>query len=142
MKLIDLLERKGKIAVTVPETANIALAIQTMHEHRVGAVMVPSASGKPLGILSDRDVVRYYARGERDFEAMLVKDYMTTEVVVGKPSDRVDDVMAIMTEKRFRHMPVIENNRIIGVVSIGDLVKCKLEETTEEAQALREYINS
>jgi CBS domain-containing protein len=142
MKLINLLERKGKLAVTVPKSANLSTAIQTMHQHRVGAVVVPSASGKPLGIISERDIVRYYAQGQRDFDSMQVQDYMTMEVVVGHPDDLVDDVMAIMTEKRFRHLPVVDKGEIIGVVSLGDLVKCKLEETTQEAEALREYINS
>ncbi len=142
MKLINLLERKGKLAVTIPESANVTAAIQTMHEHRVGAVVIPSEDGAPMGILSERDIVRYYAEGKRNFDSMQVKDYMTMEVVVGHPDDVVDDVMAIMTEKRFRHLPVVKGGKIIGVVSLGDLVKCKLEETTQEAQALREYINS
>jgi CBS domain-containing protein len=142
MKLINLLERKGQIAVTVPGTANVATAVKTMFEHRVGAVVVPSESGDPLGILSERDVVRNYAQGRHDFESMLVKDYMTKEVVVGHPDDDVDSVMATMSEKRFRHMPVIQDGKIIGVVSMGDMVKCKLEETAQEAQALRDYINS
>lgn len=142
MKLSEILERKGKIAVTVAESANLVLAIEIMHQHRVGAVIVPSASGEPIGILSERDIVRYYAEGKRDFEIMSVKDYMTTDVIMGNPKDTVDDVMAVMTQKRFRHMPVVENGKIVGVVSMGDLVKSKLAETTQEAQALREYINS
>jgi CBS domain-containing protein len=142
MKLINLLERKGKLAVTIPESATLTAAIQTMREHRVGAVVIPSDSGAPIGILSERDIVRYYAEGKRDFDSMQVKDYMTMEVVLGHPDDVVDDIMAIMTEKRFRHLPVVDEGKIIGVISLGDLVKCKLEETTQEAQALREYINS
>jgi CBS domain-containing protein len=142
MKLSEILERKGKIAVTVAESANLTLAIEIMHQHRVGAVIVPSANGEPIGILSERDIVRYYAEGKRNFETMLVKDYMTTDVIMGKPNDTVDDVMAMMTQKRFRHMPVVQDGKIFGVVSMGDLVKSKLAETTQEAQALREYINS
>lgn len=142
MKLSEILIHKGKVAVTVPESANLASAIEVMHQHRVGAVIVPSASGEPIGILSERDIVRYYAQSKRDFETMSVKDYMTTDVIMGNPNDTVDDVMAVMTQKRFRHMPVVENGKIVGVVSMGDLVKSKLEETTQEAKALRDYINS
>jgi CBS domain-containing protein len=142
MKLKEILERKGKLAVTVAESSNLTTAIEIMHQHRVGAVIIPSANGEPIGILSERDIVRYYAQGKRDFETMLVKDYMTTDVIRGKPNDIVDDVMIVMTEKRFRHMPVVENSKIVGVVSMGDLVKSKLAETAQEAQALRDYINS
>jgi CBS domain-containing protein len=142
MKLREILEHKGKVAVTVAESANLASAIKIMHQHRVGAVIVPSSSGEPIGILSERDIVRYYAEGKPDFENMLVKDYMTTDVIMGNPDDTVDDVMAVMTQKRFRHMPVVQDGKIVGVVSMGDLVKSKLAETTQEAQALREYINS
>lgn len=143
LTLADLLERKGMGAVTVPESASVGAAIRTMHHHRVGSVVVPSDDdGIPRGIFTERDVLRLYASGKSDFETLLVRDCMTTNVVLGNPDDWVDDVLAIMTERRFRHMPVIRNNQIIGLISIGDLVKAKLEETAVEAEALRQYIHS
>jgi len=104
--------------------------------------MVQGPGGEPMGILTERDVIRLYADGESDFETMLVKDWMTTNIYVCKPGDTVGEALAAMTAKRFRHIPVVEDGRMVGVVSIGDLVKAKLEETAVEAQALREYINS
>jgi len=140
--LTELLENKGKGAVTVPESASVAAAIRAMYESRVGSVLIPSASGTPVGILTERDIMRLCAEGKTDFEHMMLKDYMTTNIILGKPEDRVHEVLILMTEKRFRHMPVVKDGQILGLISMGDLVKAKLEETAQEAQALREYITS
>ncbi|HAS85621.1 MAG TPA: hypothetical protein DCS31_02330 [Candidatus Competibacteraceae bacterium] len=113
-----------------------------MNEHRVGSVMVQGPDGEPIGILTERDVVRLYAQGEGDFETMLVKDWMTTDMTTGQPDDSVSEILAIMTVKRFRHLPVIEETRMVGVISLGDLVKAQLEEIAFEAKVLREYISS
>jgi len=142
MTLAELLKKKGNEAITVPESASVAEAIRTMHQNHVGAVIVPSVTGGLAGIITERDVMRLYAEGKGDFEKILVKDCMTTDPILGKPDERVNEIMNIMTEKRFRHLPVVQDGQIIGVVSIGDLVKAKLEETTVEAQALRQYITS
>lgn len=142
MQLKEVLKNKGGEPVVVPEASTVGSAIRTMHAKYVGSVMVQGPGGEPMGILTERDVVRLYAEGESDFETMLVKDWMTTHIYLGKPSDTVGDTLAVMTAKRFRHVPVVENGKMVGVVSIGDLVKAKLEETAVEAQALREYIHS
>jgi CBS domain-containing protein len=142
MELKEILKKKGDKPVIVPEASTVASAIRTMNEHRVGSVMVQGPGGEPIGILTERDVVRLYAEGESDFETMLIKDWMTTEMTIGQPSDTVSEVLAIMTVKRFRHLPVVEDGKMVGVVSIGDLVKAKLEETAFEAKVLREYITT
>lgn len=142
LQLKEVLSKKGGQPVIVPEASTVASAIRTMNEHRVGSVMVQAPSGEPMGILTERDVVRLYAEGESDFETMLIKDWMTTEMKVGKPDDTVSEVLALMTVKRFRHLPVVEGGKMVGVVSIGDLVKAQLDETALEAQLLREYITS
>jgi len=142
MELKEILKKKGDKPVIVPEASTVASAIRTMNEHRVGSVMVQGPGGEPIGILTERDVVRLYAEGESDFETMLIKDWMTTEITIGQPSDTVSEVLAIMTVKRFRHLPVVEDGKMVGVVSIGDLVKAKLEETAFEAKVLREYITT
>lgn len=142
MQLKEVLKNKGGEPVVVPEASTVASAIRTMNAKRVGSVMVQGPGGEPMGILTERDMIRLYADGESDFETMLVKDWMTTNIYVCKPSDTVGEALTVMTAKRFRHIPVVEDGRMVGVVSIGDLVKAKLEETAVEAQALREYINS
>ncbi len=142
MQLKEILKNKGGLPVIVPEASTVASAIRTMNQHRVGSVMVQGPGGEPIGILTERDMIRLYAEGESDFETMLVKDWMTTEMTIGKPSDTVSEVLAIMTVKRFRHLPVVDDGKMVGVVSIGDLVKAKLEETAFEAKVLREYITT
>jgi len=142
MQLKEILKNKAGRPVVVSEASTVASAIRTMNEHHVGSVMVQGPGGEPIGILTERDVIRLYAEGESDFETMLVKDWMTTAMTIGKPGDTLSEVLAIMTVKRFRHLPVVEDGKMVGVVSIGDLVKAKLEETAFEAKVLREYITT
>lgn len=142
LRLKEILTNKGGSPVTIPEASTVGSAIRLMNERQVGSVMVQSPNGEPIGILTERDIVRLYAQGETDFETMLVKDWMITEMTTGQPDDSVSEVLAIMTVKRFRHLPVIEEMRMVGVVSIGDLVKAQLEEIAFEAKILREYISS
>ena len=142
MTLEDVLAAKGRRVVSVSAKSSIADAIRTMHAEKVGAVLVPDAEGCPVGIFSERDVVRLYADGDREFESLTVEARMTCSLVVGRLSMAVDEALGLMTERRFRHLPVVENGRLLGLVSIGDLVKVRLEETAQEAKALRAYISS
>ena len=142
MNLKDVLAAKGHRVVTVPAKSSIADAIRTMYTEKVGAVMVPDAEGCPVGIFTERDVVRLHADGDRDFDQIPVGTRMTCSVVLGRLSMEVDEALGLMTQHRFRHLPVVEDEKLIGLVSIGDLVKIKLEETAQEAQALRQYISS
>jgi CBS domain-containing protein len=139
MMLKDVLAAKGHRVVTVPARSSVADAIRIMHAEKVGAVMVPDAEGCPVGIFTERDVVRLHAEGDRDFNTLAVEARMTCSVVVALPSMSVDEALRLMTEHRFRHLPVIEGGKLLGLASIGDLVKAKLNETAQEAQALRAY---
>ena len=140
MTLKDVLETKGYRVVTVSAKSSVADAIRAMHAEKVGAVMVPDAEGCPVGIFTERDVVRLYADGERDFDTLALEARMTCSLVLGELQTSVDEALGLMTERRFRHLPVVEAGRLLGLVSIGDLVKVKLSETADEAQALRAYI--
>ncbi len=142
MKLKDVLAAKGHRVVTVSAKSSIADAIRTMRAEKVGAVLVPDAEGCPVGIFTERDVVRLYADGDRDFDSLAVEARMTCSIVIGQLSMSVDEALGLMTERRFRHLPVVEDGKLLGLVSIGDLVKMSLEETAQEAQALRAYIAS
>jgi CBS domain-containing protein len=142
MKLEDVLAAKGNRVVTVSAKSSVADAIRAMHAEKVGAVMVPDAEGCPVGIFTERDVVRLYADGERDFDTLALEARMTCSVVVGRLSMSVDEALELMTERRFRHLPVVEDGTLLGLVSIGDLVKVKLGDAAEEAQAMRAYIAS
>lgn len=142
MQLKDVLAAKGHRVVAVPAKSSVADAIRTMHAENVGSVMVPDADACPVGIFTERDVVRLYADGDRDFDRLTVESRMTCSVVLGRLSMSVDEALGLMTQRRFRHLPVVEDGKLLGLVSIGDLVKRKLEETAQEAQALRAYIAS
>jgi CBS domain-containing protein len=142
MNLKEVLAAKGRRVVTVSAKSSVVDAIRAMHAEKVGAVMVPDAEGCPVGIFTERDVVRLYADGERDFDTLALEARMTCSVVVGRLSMSVDEALGLMTERRFRHLPVVEDGKLLGLVSIGDLVKVKLGEAAEEAQAMRAYIAS
>ena len=142
MKLKDVLTAKGQRVVTVSAKSSVADAIRTMHAEKVGAVLVPDAEGCPVGIFTERDVVRLHADGDRNLDTLAVEARMTCSLVVGRLSMSVDEALGLMTERRFRHLPVVEDGKLLGLVLIGDLVKVKLEETAQEAQALRAYIAS
>ena len=142
MNLKDVLVAKGSRVVTVPAGSSIAAAIRTMHAQKVGAVLVTDSESCPVGIFTERDVIHLYAEGDRDLDALPVETRMTCSLVLGRLSMSVDEALAVMTERRFRHLPVVEGGELLGLVSIGDLVKVRLEETAQEAQALRAYISS
>ena len=142
MKLSEVLADKGRRVVTVSAKSSITDAIRTMQAEKVGAVLVPDSGECPVGIFTERDVVRMHAGGDRDFDALTVESRMTCSVVVGKLAMTIDEALGLMTQRRFRHLPVLEDGKLVGLVSIGDLVKVKLEETAQEAQALRAYITS
>jgi len=143
MLLKEILNKKGGQPVTVPASATVADAIRAMHDHKVGSVVVPNADGSPAGIFTERDVLNLCAEGRTDFAKMSIRPCMTCAMTTGKPAETVSEVLVIMTARRFRHMPVVDDDgKMVGVVSIGDLVKAKLEETAREAQALREYITT
>jgi CBS domain-containing protein len=119
---------------------SIATAIALLHARRIGAVLVRDERGAVQGVLSERDVVR----GLSDHGAALldqpVASLMTREVKTCAPDDSIDHIMAVMTERRVRHLPVMDDDRLVGVISIGDVVKHRLAEIESEAQDLRAYI--
>ncbi|HYN13001.1 MAG TPA: CBS domain-containing protein, partial [Burkholderiales bacterium] len=119
MKLKDVLAVKGRRLVTVSAKSSIADAIRTMHAEKIGAVLVPDAEGCPVGIFTERDVVRLHASGDRDFETLAVEARMTCSIVAGRLSMSVDEALGLMTERRFRHLPVVEDGKLLGLVSIG-----------------------
>ena len=140
MQVRHLVSIKGDNVVTTRPEASIAEAAQLLQEKNIGAVVVVEGSGRIAGILSERDIVRGLPRFGSKLLEQKVAERMTTDVTTCSPDDRIGDVMKLMTKGRFRHLPVIENDRLIGIVSIGDVVKNRLEELESETTTLREYI--
>lgn len=140
MQVDTILHNKGVVVHTVSVDASIADAVKILNTHKIGAVVVVNAKGGVAGILSERDVVRRLADDPAKLLARPVKDCMTAKVITVTRKASVDDLMNTMTANRIRHVPIVESGKLVGIVSIGDVVKRKIEETEQEALALREYI--
>lgn len=142
MNVETILKTKGREVIAVKPGESVASAAETMHRRRIGAALVLGEDGAVEGVLSERDIVRGLATHGGVVLGMKVAELMTSEVLTCEPGDAVDDIMAIMTERRVRHLPVLRNGKLVGVISIGDVVKHRLAEIEGEAQSLREYIST
>ncbi|GJE26057.1 CBS domain-containing protein [Methylobacterium organophilum] len=140
MSVARILAEKGNAVVTVPPHRTIDEAIHLLAEKRIGALVVTGAEGRVLGILSERDVMRALASDAGSAFDQPVSRYMTSKVVTCTRRATVEEVMETMTEGRFRHLPVVEEGRLLGVVSIGDVVKRRIAAVEAEHQAMRDYI--
>jgi len=140
MFVSHILSGKGRSVVCVKPDATLAEAVDVLARHNIGAVLIVSAEGAPDGILSERDIMQAIAKRGPQILSAHVHDCMTSPVAVCEEDDSVEDVAELMTHRRFRHLPVVEDGRVIGLVSIGDIVKSRIEETVREAEALKEYI--
>ena len=142
MQVENILQSKGRAVHTLPTGASIAEAVEMLNTRRIGAIVVTTADGKVAGILSERDVVRHLGKDWASLANRPVSDVMTKDVVTMSRRATVAEVMERMTERRIRHLPIVDNGELVGIVSIGDVVKRKIEETEQEAIALKEYIAS
>jgi CBS domain-containing protein len=140
MLVSHILRDKGREVLAITPDATLAEAARVLTKNRIGALVVRAESGVLAGILSERDIVRSVAEEGAAALAFTVAACMTTDVAVCEENDTIEEIMETMTRCRFRHMPVIENEKIAGIVSIGDVVKTRIAETLREAQALKEYI--
>ena len=140
MQVSDILRSKGADVVTVDPTMTVGDLVALLAQRRIGAVVV-SPDGETLaGIVSERDVVSELAEHGPDVLARTVGEICTSEVVTAGTDDRLEDLAVTMTQGRFRHLPVVVDGRLHGIVSIGDVVKARLSELEEERQALTNYI--
>jgi CBS domain-containing protein len=137
----QILKTKGAQVHACAPSDSLAEVTAMLHRHRVGAVVVKDAD-RVVGILSERDVVRALAEAGAGALEQPVRHYMSAEVIFARPQDTVDELMARMTDRRIRHLPVCDEDRLIGIVSIGDVVKTKIAETEHEAETLKAYIVS
>ena len=140
MQVGQILGTKGKRVVLATTDMTLREAAQTLEKERIGAMVVTSAGGEIVGIVSERDIVHAMARHGAAVTDKRVSDVMTKGVVTCAPQSSIDDVMREMTSRRFRHLPVLDGGRLAGIISIGDVVKWRLEELEAEASTLKEYI--
>jgi CBS domain-containing protein len=139
MRIADVLRHKGTAVATVGPDATVAELIGELAAHNVGALPVVDG-GRIVGIVSERDVVRRLHAGGAELLGARVADIMTTEVTTCSPSDDVTDLAAVMTDRRFRHLPVVVEGELAGIVSIGDLVKARIDLLESERAQLQSYI--
>ncbi len=136
MNIASILATKGGQLYTVRPDQTVREALGLLAEHNIGALIVIDGGGAPVGILSERDIVRHLAKNERLFTHP-VSELMTTSVVTGVPKDDLVSVGATMTEKRIRHLPVMDNGRLVGMISIGDIVKAERNRYQGEVDTLQ-----
>jgi len=142
MIIKSILSAKGSGVISIEPTATLAAAVAMLAKHRVGALLVFGPDRRVIGILSERDIVRALAERGAGVLNEPLSQVMTRNVVTCSESDSVGVLMERMTTGRFRHLPVVEQDQVIGIVSIGDVVKHRLMEMERETDALRDYIQT
>ena len=141
MLIQHVLQRKGSEVVTITAEAPLTRAVSTLGEHNIGAIVVADDQGAVVGILSERDVVRALAADGAAALDGTVGDLMTRTVTTCGPRATVDELMALMTEQRIRHIPVVDDGTLAGIVSIGDVVKTRIGELETETETLHDYLS-
>ena len=142
MTVKTILSRKGRNVVTIEPSATLEAAITTLAEDRIGAVVVLGADRRVIGILSERDIVRALAdKGPAGLD-ITVGEVMTREVATCTINDSCASIMERMTTGKFRHLPVVEKGKLVGLISIGDVVKQRVDEVERESEAMRDYIRT
>jgi CBS domain-containing protein len=142
MTVKAVLSSKGSDVSTIEPTASLASAIDVLSQRRIGALVVTGAEGRIVGIVSERDIVRALAQSGAEALARPIAEVMTRNVVTCSERDTIADLMEKMTQGKFRHIPVVEQGRLAGIVSIGDIVKRRVEELEHDGEALQDYIRT
>jgi len=140
MTVKAILSRKGSDVLTIEPTATLAAAVELLAARKIGAVVITGPERQVIGILSERDIVRAFAASGAAALDQQVGQVMTRKVMTCTEAETVASLMERMTQGKFRHLPVVERGRLVGIVSIGDIVKHRLGEMENESSALREYI--
>jgi CBS domain-containing protein len=142
MTVKTILSGKGNSIVSIEPTATLDAAVKKLAEHKIGALLVLGPDRRVTGILSERDIVRVLAEQGAAALAQPLSQVMTRKVVTCSQSDTVGVLMERMTTGKFRHVPVVEQEQVVGIISIGDVVKHRLHEMEQESAALRDYIQT
>ena len=142
MTLQSLINNKKADPIYIDSSAKVRDAVVSMCENKVGSLLIQSDKGKLKGIVTERDILRFCSTRSCDLETAEVREIMTRDPITAPPDCSNEEAMTLMTERRFRHLPIVEDGKTLGMVSIGDLVKSRLEDVTVEVKYLRDYISS
>ncbi len=142
MNVKTILAAKGGDVISIEPTATLAVAAKLLAKHRIGAVVIRGAGNRLAGILSERDIVRSLSELGGAALDQPVGQVMTRDVETCSEDDSIADIMERMTARKFRHLPVLTNGKLVGLVSIGDVVKQRVEEIESETEAMRDYIRT
>ena len=140
MKIKDVLMKKGSKVITLQEDDSIGEAARQMTRHKIGAILVLNDRDDPAGIFTERDFVRIASDRSVEMETMKLNEAMTRDLIIGLADDDLETVLILMTEKRLRHLPVLENGELHGIISQGDVVKARLAHHEFQAHYMSEYI--
>lgn len=140
-QLAKILEEKGNEVLAIEADASVFEAIKRMVEANVGALLVTD-EGEIAGIVTERDYLRRVALKGRTDKETAIREIMTSPLIVATPQMTIDECMALMTDRRIRHVPVVDDGQVVGIVSIGDVVKFKSDQQSYELQYLHEYISA
>jgi CBS domain-containing protein len=141
MKINDILAGKGNIVYTVTEDELLSNVLKMLVNQRIGVVLVLDSEGKLSGILSERDIIRASYQHPDSYLNSPAKEFMTMNVLIAEPEDNIDYAENIMTNNHCRHLPVIKDQKLVGLISIGDIVKAQLTESREENKYMKDYIS-
>ena len=141
MKVSDILKTKGPEVYTIGEEKSIAEAVKVLVNNRIGVLLVLNSEAKIIGIISERDIILLLPENQDDWNSKPVKDVMTQNVIVVESDDEVDYVESIMTNNHIRHLPVLKDKVLVGLVSIGDIVKSQLKSSRSESKYMMDYIS-
>lgn len=140
MTIASILSAKGNDIFTINLPQTLLEVCSTLREHRIGAIVIVDKNGKLAGILSERDIVRRIAANGPDALNADASECMTSNVITCSPEDTIQTAMGRMSEGRFRHLPVVEDDKLVGMISIGDLVKRRIADAEREAEDLKNYL--
>ena len=141
MLVSQIIKSKGASVRTVQDAEDLQSVARVLDTERIGAVVALDDAGGISGVLSERDIIRQLAGKGPDALSMAVADAMTRDVITASPGERIDTCLERMTDRRVRHLPVVEAGSLVGIISIGDLVKWKIAETEAEAESLKSYVS-
>lgn len=151
MQIKDILQEKGTGVVTIGVGQSIHAAIVELNHHGIGGLVVTKEDGKVAGIITERDILKSCGKHctqlldapsrEQTRCPVLVQEIMTRELVIGVPDDDLNYVMGVMTKHHIRHLPILDNGRLVGIISLGDLINAHFEENVFESRTLKDYVN-